>query len=36
MKVKIGKAKIISIKFLAAGQAGNVFQAFSRHKGIKV
>jgi len=32
----IRKAEITSITFLAAGQAGKVFLAFSRHKEIKV
>ena len=33
---RIGKAEIISMKFLAAGQAGKVLLVFSRHKEIKV
>jgi len=37
MKVKeSGSQKFVSMKFLAAGQAGKDLLAFSRHKGIKI
>ena len=32
----IGTAEFLSIQFLAAGPAGNILLAFSRHKRIKV